>query len=284
VVDEAGKPLSGAALRILLSRMQSDRPSMAFGLGLAPLERHTDAEGHFSFDTVPPDATADIIVSAPGFATTTAGTGIPGAVLSLRPPGDDIRVAMAREGCITGSIMDEASKPLAGASILAKPVKLSPFLSASAVSDANGRFSIGGLRAGDWSLSVAPATPTDEDLLVKPVVVAVKSGETAEVPLIAEAGGALEVRAVDAENGAPTANVRVSPRPTEGVYLVRPLVRLTDVDGIARFRMTPSRYNVFVPDERYKQPPEPIYADVTSGQTTHVVLNLERADAAQEPQ
>ena len=160
VVDEAGRPVPGAEVRALLQTPKCTRRSDADDQprieGLPPfrgLTVKTDADGRFAFANIPPDAGAELIVSAPGLATIQTGPN------SRRPLDfqfaagqEDIRVVLPPEAVIRGVAVEAGTgKPVEGLVVLvAGPVRLG----SRCVTGRDGTFELTGVGVGKLALRV----------------------------------------------------------------------------------------------------------------------------------
>ena len=165
VVDEAGSPIGGAAVR-MIGVGHISKPSWVF-LGWEPgmpLYTTTDPEGRFRIEQVPAEGGGMVIVGAQGyprtFVTREVVTDDTWPEDFVYPGGTtDVRVVMPRESRVTGRLVNrETAEPVAGVRIYALPRLTLSFFSElgmrSAVSDENGEFALDGLPAGTVKLGV----------------------------------------------------------------------------------------------------------------------------------
>lgn len=83
VVGPRGEPIPGAAVRAVVRRRgMHDVPGLD---PIAPLIRTTDAQGRFRFERLPRDASAALLVAAPGWGSVSPGVAPGGADLPYRP-------------------------------------------------------------------------------------------------------------------------------------------------------------------------------------------------------
>lgn len=148
VVDERGKPVAGAAVKLaqgweLTPHAWADTDYQG-GLLLLPGET-TARDGSFSLPDVRLDD-AVVVVDVAGYA--------PAVVKAGNAP---LTVQLTRGASLRGSVTDEHGKPLAGVTVGALPpfdVESSPLSPRKAITDAKGRFELTGLSEGPVSLRV----------------------------------------------------------------------------------------------------------------------------------
>ena len=170
VIDTAGKAVEGA---LVVPMVSTPRPDTAGGpMVLYPNEQLvsavTDRTGAFTLDGLPEKATLVLGVRAAGYAGTVFGMGAVGRGL---PQGDikvgatDVNVELGPEAVVSGEVTFEEGGGAAGAVVRAMPdvgeqydpamvltaMMLGPL---EAKTDEAGKFTIAGLPAGKWALSV----------------------------------------------------------------------------------------------------------------------------------
>lgn len=146
VVDQAGRPVPGAKVRISLKNKMITRREITPLLPEKWFTTKTDANGRFLFDNIPEGATADFGVKAPGRASiwTTCDFG-QGQGEQFAAGRNDIRIVLPPEACIKGKVLEEATgKPAAGVLILARPASHPNWqhYQDQVYSDSNGKFVI----------------------------------------------------------------------------------------------------------------------------------------------
>ena len=162
----------------------------------------TDEEGRFLFEELPRDAWISCRVSAPGF--------LPENFSGIQLWNEDSRnlgrIDLEQGGAVTGSVIDEAGRPVAGAEVL-----LSGRLVARA--EAYGRFRIDRVRSGVCTLSARRPGLLFSDAAEVPVTA--RSNEvTPGVVLTVPAADALLHGTVTDQEDQPVARARVSARRT----------------------------------------------------------------------
>jgi len=161
----------------------------------------TDARGRFKLEGL-------------GSGAATVSATAPGAGRAIRPnvlPGSAVELFLMPGATISGTVRDEAGRPVKGAVVRAMPEGFGPFLPPAERTDAGGRFVLAGLEAGSYVVVAREGTRA-------PAVSAVKveaTGDAAADLTLAE-GGFVTGRLVDA-GGKPVAG----------------RVRLSSLDGVA---------------------------------------------------
>lgn len=105
VVDSAGEPVAGAALKLLSLSANSAAGLSLTGPRIAPAQTvATDADGAFELVGLPPSVECALHVSAPGYAPRLVGT----------PPDAAMRIVMHPTAILTGRVLDAVTRlPLA---------------------------------------------------------------------------------------------------------------------------------------------------------------------------
>ena len=180
VVDETGTAVIGAKVR---AEFASDYIERLFNVS-APVEWFTaitDAQGIFTFDNVPPDASADFLVTAPGKAsiwTFEATDNIPGYRYAAGKT--DIRIVLPDEGIIKGQVVDPAGKPVGGIMLLTRPnTKAANYHCINRTgSEKDGSFIFRNVQADTYSLQVAAPTGKMAEWVARDIRIVVKKGQT----------------------------------------------------------------------------------------------------------
>jgi len=152
VVDQLGKPIAGARVRAELDSSYLDNehrisaPEDWFTI-------ETDDKGCFCFDSVPPDGSADFLVTAPGKAnvyTFMASDSMPGYRYAASRT--DIRIVLPDEAKIQGRVVGPSGKPVTGIRLLARPDKgvANYYCTNRAISGEDGRFLFGNVPADTY--------------------------------------------------------------------------------------------------------------------------------------
>ncbi|MBA7622754.1 hypothetical protein ES703_30140 [subsurface metagenome] len=201
VVDELGKPVAGAQVRAEFDSSYLDNehrissPEDWFTV-------ETDRMGRFYFDSVPPDGSADFLVTAPGKAnvyTFMASDSMPGYRYAAGRT--DIRIVLPDEAKIQGRVVDPVGNPVAGVRLLARPDKgvANYYCTNRAVSGEDGRFLFENVPADTYSLQVVAPRDTMAQWVGKDIKVVAKEGQTTDgVVVRLSKGGLVEVVVRDA--------------------------------------------------------------------------------------
>jgi len=159
IVDEAGKPIAGAQVRANLSRtveVADGEERKEWLGGIAPLQElgtRTDGQGRFSFDNMPANVGADLLVKAVGKATTYTYQSEPRAS-TFKTGQTDVRVVLPDEARIEGRIVDpDTGEGLAGTrfAVVATSSGLFYYRFVHTTND-DGTFSVGGLQTDRYLL------------------------------------------------------------------------------------------------------------------------------------
>jgi len=279
VVDEQGKPLAGVEVRPIVLETVAVPFRRAFPC-LPPIDwavAKTDEQGVFRLVNIPARTRAEFLLRAPGRATMWTGRAVQLRGLRFTPGQKDIRLTLPVEGRVKGTVVrKDTGAPLAGTKVTVVQNWLT--LVEPAVSDNDGKFVIPGLPAGQLDIQLAPAPGTLPDWAADPAQVSIEAGKTATAKLEAVKGAVIEVAVAD--------RVTERPLPDSQVFLVfdRPggqfpgqtLDSYTNDQGLARFRVLPGEYSVFVQPDNYsgaKGPQKGIEAE--EGKTQRIDLKLE---------
>ena len=279
VLDETGAPIEGAVVGGFFIAGAIEEMRAIFGLG--PIDaaiRKTNARGKFSFDDLPADAKGEFIVSSPGKATLVTfqpTDGMPGQY----PPGKtDIRLILQPEGRVEGKVIDKVTgKPVAGVKIKAVAANNSMPFGETVVSDAEGKFAIGGLTSVGHRLHAMLDPAKHAGFVAGEAIVDVMGGETtSDVVIQLFKGGVLEVVVTDEKDGSPVKTALVQVTSDEGR---QPVSGTTDDKGIASISVSPGDYTVqmvyAMPLYGMLQPNESV--TVAAGKTARVEVKLEPA-------
>ncbi|HUT29571.1 MAG TPA: DUF1573 domain-containing protein [Sedimentisphaerales bacterium] len=168
VVDNDGNPVAGAQVQAVLFKKATPTQEQTEWLpGIAPLQClsvRADNNGRFEFDNIPSGVSCDLLLTAPGWATTYtyqfgAPPGFKGGTGSLFRAGQtDVKVALPAEGRIEGKIVERETDIRVPHLPLAVVPHFTPtfFERFVCVSKEDGSFSIGGLQSGEYLLRTEP--------------------------------------------------------------------------------------------------------------------------------
>jgi protocatechuate 3,4-dioxygenase beta subunit len=237
VVDEIGRPVGGARMSLCLKNEMMEPRELSMP---EPEDWHvqrTDEEGRFRFDDIPPGATADFQVSAPGRASfwTCCGEGIDAGEQYLAGR-TDIRIVLPLEARIEGRVFNEDNdQAVSDVRVLARSENLqeTDYSSAPVTVDPDGRFVLTGLRPGSHQLQVIALDGQTQSWFGHNPVLTVQGGKTtADVTLGVNQGAILEVMICepDSDTGVEGGQVRVSSDFFDAEAT-------TDANGLARIRV-----------------------------------------------
>lgn len=245
VVDETGRPVAGAEVRANLYRTRESatgEPEREWLPGVAPVEdlgTRTDGRGRFAFSDLPAGSQVDLLVTAPGKATTyTYQTGLD--VPAFKAGQTDVRVVLFAEARIEGRIIDpDTGQGLAGARFAVVAMSSGLFYYRFVcTSDDKGRFSMGGLQTGRYLLREGGLPHTEVD---------VESGRTTQVMIRAKT---TYYGRILFQDGAPAV---VKPAPWPGAETVVLLADAKNTIGKEVGRLDEQGYlRVSLSDEQYR--------------------------------
>lgn len=211
VTTSEGGSLAKVKVRLLRwMLMQTERyeaftayPSLEHDQFPAFMETRPDAEGRFELTDLPASASAAVAAFGPGY----------GLAQRISMPGHSspLEITLEKEAFLEGTITDAGTgTPAAGARLTARPDPKSglrgdliPF---EALADAQGRFRIGSLREGGYTVSL----DWTDKWTMQPVDVVVKNGETKSITLQRQAGTVVSGIVSEQETGKPIAGALVS--------------------------------------------------------------------------
>jgi protocatechuate 3,4-dioxygenase beta subunit len=253
IVDEAGRPVPGATVRICLkNRMMAEYAEIAPLVPESWCITRTDVEGQFVFNNVPKGATADFEVTAPGrasiwtFFDCDPGLDVGEQFLAGRT---DIRIKLPLEARLSGAAVEESiGRALAGVPILARPYSRAGWhdhhCPDPVQTDAAGRFELAGLAPDTYQLEAVSDQAGSASLTVT-----LEAGQTMrDVKMPLSKGIPFEVAVYDIEDEDPVedADVTVTQKPAESRYVTFSRKVTTDANGLARLRVPPGECEVKV--------------------------------------
>ena len=193
VVDQLGKPVIGARVRAEFDSSYLDNehrintPEDWFTV-------ETDDKGRFCFDNVPPDGSADFLVTASGKAniyTFMASDSMPGYRYTAGRT--DIRIVLPPEAKIQGRLLGPVGNPVGGVRLLlrADKTKANYYCTNRAVSGEDGRFLFENVTADTYSLQVVAPRDTMAEWVGRDVKVVAKEGQTTDGVVVRLSKGGL---------------------------------------------------------------------------------------------
>ncbi|WP_435020893.1 M56 family metallopeptidase [Tundrisphaera sp. TA3] len=250
VVDEAGRPVAGAEVRIETIRGGVKGRRDHFPI-LEPFTRktslaarlatRTSPDGTFRFEGLPVGSEAVVSASAEGRAKATTASRADRPYVAGTAE-DPARLVLAPEARVAGRVISDVP----GVSVANRVVTIqwSPFsgvsstLNRQATTDAGGRFEFRGLNDGD-ALLVIEDVPIDAPWTFDAAAVHLTPGQTAEPAL--RIGKSVEVtgRAVTTD-GQPIADAMIAVRGSRNPEpMAQPIMLKTDATGTYRIRLAP---------------------------------------------
>src|SRR5438445_8320232 len=210
VTDEAGKPVSGAKVRVRSGSLFEEDDVVHYA------EATTGSDGAFSIGNAP-GKSGSLSVRAPGYA--------PSSQFSMQRT-DVGKVTLKKGGTGSGTVLDPAGKPAEGVIVLSG--------SLAVMTDASGNYRLAGVARGTRMVEAQGKS----DLVAENDSVRVKKGETSEVPLRLARSASVTGSVIDEKTRRPLPGVRVSA--STGGFSFRPgetASRRARTDAKGKFRI-----------------------------------------------
>ena len=284
VVDENGAAIAEAKVQVcLVNDLMGRQLGPTSPVPESWYTTRTDAQGGFSFSNIPPDATADFWVEAPGWAciwTCWQADGSPG--IQFDAGRSDIRIVLGQEAKIQGRVIDEdTGNPVGGIPLLARPdTRLANYYCADLVSsDKEGLFCFKGMPAGTYSLQLVPPREKLADWAGKDVKIVVEAGQTLDdVTVTVSKGAIFEVLARDGLTDEPITGipVTVSQKANYGRHPCYWKSVVTDNQGKALFRVPSGECSVLAGSSKYSYYRDTEPTEVVKGEVTKREIQLNR--------
>jgi len=208
VTDEAGKPVSGAKVRVSGGLALEDDDSRFYA------EATTSTDGSFSIGNAPEGA-GSITARAAGFT--------PASQLGLQRR-SSLKLTVKNGETVQGTVLDSGGKPAEGAIVVAE--------SLAGKTDSSGVFRLAGVPAGSRTVEAF----WKEDFARKDAV-RVKKGETAEASLRLARAASVTGTVIDEKTRRPIAGVRVSASIGGFAFRGRAPSRRARTDAKGKFRV-----------------------------------------------
>jgi protocatechuate 3,4-dioxygenase beta subunit len=244
VVDEAGRPVPGAKVRMCLKNEMMARTEIAPLVPESWFTTQTDTRGQFSFDNIPEGTTADFGVAASGRSPmwTFCDFGLEEGE-HYAAGQTDIRITLPAEARIEGCVVDEGTgDPVSGLRVLARPYGRPgwDYCQEPAATDPNGRFVLARLTPGAYLLEVVLYEGQVQDWFSTNPVVTVGPAQVArDVRLNVNKAATLEVIVRDLAGGAALEGARVN------VSCDRfEQIAMTDPNGLVRLHVPPGKCTI----------------------------------------
>jgi len=241
VVDETGRPVAGARVRLCVKNEMMEPTEFPLPGPEDWHTRRTGSDGRFLFDNLPADTTADFKIEAPGQAHIWTFRDFGAKEGEQFPVGrTDIRIALHPEARIEGTVVDEdTGERVSAVRVLARSCQRAgaKYPGEPVTVDRNGQFVLTGLAAGNYRLDVvAPEGQIPEWFSSAPVLTVQHGQATRNVRLAVNRGATLEVVMRESDSEAGVAGVRIQ---VSGDHFARVLT--TDADGLARLQVPPGK-------------------------------------------
>jgi hypothetical protein len=258
VVDEAGKAVAGARVLAEVASSYYLRNENRINAPEDWLTIKTDAEGRFCFDNIPPDASADFFVTAPGKAYTwtfMATDSMPG--YSYAAGRADIQIVLPAEARVQGHVVGPDGCLVSGVKLLLRPNKgvANYYCTCRTVSGADGQFLFENVPADAYSLQVVAPMQKMAEWVGRDIKVVAKSGETTNnIVIRVNKGGVVEAIVCDRATGRPIQNAYVSlnQKANFGKHPCFYQTCRTDFNGKAQIRAPLGKCNFAAGSERYE--------------------------------
>jgi len=277
VVDESGRPVAGAEVRVRLGLIRHQcYYSLAWDTGPDWLTTRTDAGGRYVFSQIAERASVFLVFSAPGYARMQVPGDIFAPETALRVDEAVKQVVLPREATLRGKVIEKATgRPVGGVKLVAdhraKQGPRSPTV--ATVTGEDGTFAIGGLLEGDYRVRVAGRTKMPE-WVAAPIMAKATAAPAAGAAVMEVVKGAvIEVAVTDKRTGRPIAGAAVEILPEQpGLQRAD---SVTGSDGIGRARVMPGKYAMNSIDApRYVRENTHQPVEVGEGQTRRLEARL----------
>ncbi|MBN1392311.1 MAG: carboxypeptidase regulatory-like domain-containing protein, partial [Sedimentisphaerales bacterium] len=287
IVDDAGKPVGGAEVRIsilLTGNPLSEQEKVRYLSGIEPLDflvTNTDAKGNFVFNNIPVEAKAEFTVKKAGRATVSTFK----PPQSINSPSDynpgqytveskDIRIVQPMEARIEGKVVEKGTgKAVGGVRLVC--ITQEPggtFGVKPIVSKDDGTFSFEGLEAKTYTIMGVLSREKIAEWIIKPETVTAEAGQNSSgIILEASKGGMLEVTIRDNEK-----------KPVSGASVYARMQNndkqggsgVSNSDGIAAIRLSPGEYAVGAYKQGYSYLREQRTVTVEDGEIARLEIKL----------
>ena len=272
VVDETGKPLSGAEVFVCVAHTgdkQDYRTFLHRKLARQLFSSHTDASGRFRIENFPANATAELDVSAPGKILPPRRAQFGPDSLFWRSGQQDIRLVVEPPADVEGKVETDTGEPVTNAWVELRSVASTvavpwePYRNVT-----NGLFRFSGVAGGAYQVFAHFGTNEPPDWVAEAVPVAVRAGQSVrDVEVKAAKGGVLRLKSIDKQTGNPVEQVYLT------VYVGSDyLHQRSDSNGLALFRLMRGHYDVHGMTDKGLHAYTP--AEVEAGQTNDASLEF----------
>ena len=271
VKDGQGTPIADATVRLVMLAIPGSEERVMIGTKpVKVFEKQTDADGRFTYENLPADATVEFQVEKDGKGMLhTLDTSLnPRSGLSYKAGQSDIELTMA-DACrvIAKVLAQEGQKPVAGVGVMVRDAKLPVnFFYQPVASAEDGTVTFEGLSPGDYIL-----TATDDDWIAAPVTVTAAADATAEATIELTKGGSVEITVVEESSKEPVAGVHVNLRNDETQQYQQ---MNTDEKGVGQKQVMAGTYQVSVYKQGYRSMQQGGTVTVENGKTATLTVEL----------
>ena len=280
VVDETDKPVANAGVSAAMAVCEISREDGARSFNYLNgkpardcFAARTDAAGRFRIENFPANATAALMVEAPGKALRQSSQDSGGLdALPWRAGQNNIKLVVEPAGSVEGKIIAEGSNQPPPVARLTLQPDQPGFVALSerepAQSGADGAFHINDVAAGSYRIRAVFGTNAVPEWVADTVPVSVESGQTTrDVQVTAVRGGLLEVAVLGQNDRKPLAQVMVNAYRENFQSGAS-----SDTNGIAFLRLPPGDYQVAA--SRESMAANQTSASVEAGQTNRVEIEI----------
>jgi len=277
VVDASGKPVSDAEVRIsaMLITKENGPRYIAGKISEALFACKTNAEGKFTLERIPAEATAEFIIKKPGLATVSTLRNTQEMKLQFQAGQEDIEITLPIEAKIEGRVIEkETGRAIPGIKLITFQGERQPFSGQEPVtSGEDGAFTITALCEGKQMVKAVPQGEGIAEWIAPPVEVEVEAGKTLTgVKVELSRGGLLELFVTELDDNAPISGATVSIKNTVSNEQFRDV---SDEEGKVRKRLAPGEYQVaYVHKQDYPNERRAETFTIEDGKTSRVEVQL----------
>ncbi len=276
VQDAAGKPVADAQVWVSFGLRARKSGALNQPLNVLRPEQakqrlatRSSAEGRFTIEALPADATVELAVAKPGLAMSQKSDSSFVNGLKYRAGQTNIVLTLEPGATVEGHVIrEDTGAPVAGARVFV--VEAQPSAPETIqTTDSDGYFRFRDVASGIHTLRALIGTNPFPDLICEPVTVSVEAGAThRDAKFKAVAGGVLEVSVREESTGKPVKDALIGISAESTAQNVR-----TSDQGIARVRLVPSTYHCYVSKSGLKGYQGQVA--VERGQTSRLAATLE---------
>jgi len=250
VVDADGTPVGGAEVYLgwgTSGQLNDSVTGLPAQVATRLFHTETDVSGRFTLEDLPKDATVELEVAKPGYATlvTRRRSRVSMSSFQFAAGQSDIKLVLPAEAVIEGVVVERGSgKPVSGVKLQVQNDQIIPADRGEfVVSGSDGSFRIGALLPGAQTISLIRRREGLADWVGEPVSLRLQAGETKrDVTIEVTNGGILEVLVTEAGSAKPIGDAHVSIRSATEQPSHHSAV--SDANGVAQIRLLPGTYQL----------------------------------------